>query len=43
MAKIDETIQEISPTEITRTEINPRIQRMKEKQEKISRLIVNAF
>ena len=43
---------ENSPQEITRTEtkstfpkyeLNPKVQRLKEKQEKISRLIVNAF
>ena len=50
--KINETLTEISPPEITRTEtkstfpiyeLNPKVQRLKEKQEKISRLIVNAF
>ena len=50
--KINETHAEISPPEITRTEtkstfpiyeLNPKVQRLKEKQEKISRLIVNAF
>ena len=43
---IDETITDISHPEIIRTEQNPRIQRiqrLKEKQEKISRSIVNAF
>ena len=50
--KINETLTKISPPEITRTEtkstfpiyeLNPKVQRLKEKQEKISRLIVNAF
>ena len=50
--KINETHTKISPPEITRTEtkstfpiyeLNPKVQRLKEKQEKISRLIVNAF
>ena len=50
--KINETLTKISPSEISRTEtkstfpiyeLNPKVQRLKEKQEKISRLIVNAF
>ena len=49
--QINETHTEIPPPEITRTEtkstfpkyeLNPKVQRLKEKQEKISRLIVNA-